>query len=132
MSNQPPSPKPTDSPQPEDGSGLYAPTCSPSDVIALVRRYNRWRKGEDTLEMEHPKRIGEALDAICDLAEKMQAERDEMREWIKNAAPVFESACCIVIEERVDRIGEIQGCQAILETCPVDFVRMPHLILENA
>ena len=49
-----------------------AAACSPSSVVSLVRRYNRWRKGDDDLEMENPKQIGEALDAICDLVEKLQ------------------------------------------------------------
>ena len=57
-------------------------------------------------------------------------DRDELtklREWILAAAPVMESAICIAIEERPDRIGEIPGCQAIMETCPLEWEPMPHL-----
>ncbi len=57
-------------------------------------------------------------------------DRDELtklREWILAAAPVMESAICIAIEERPDRIGEIPGCQALMETCPLEWERMPHL-----
>ena len=59
---------------------LAAPSGAASDSIALVRRYNRWRRGDESLEMEHPKVIGEALDAICAHAEKL--ERESKRLWM--------------------------------------------------
>ena len=45
-----------------------------------------------------------------------------MREWIMQAAPMLSVASCIVIDEAVERLGEIAGCRALLELCPVDFV----------
>lgn len=57
-------------------AGRAAPTCSPSSIVALVRRYNRWRRGDESLEMENPKAIGEALDAICDRVETLER-------WVK-------------------------------------------------
>jgi len=56
-----------------------AASCSASDTIALVRQHNRWRRGDESLGMEHTKVIGEALDAICDLAEKLESERNTAR-----------------------------------------------------
>jgi len=53
---------------------FHAPSCSPSLTVALVRRYNRWRRGDESLEMERPKVIGETLDAICNHAEKLERE----------------------------------------------------------
>jgi hypothetical protein len=54
-------------------------------------------------------------------------ERDELRErvrelesWIATAAPVFESACCIVIKDGAYRFHEIAGCRGIIESCPVE------------
>ena len=61
-------------------------------------------------------------------AETLERERDALRKWIMQAAPVMESAICIAIEENVGRIGEIPGCQALMEQCPLDWVRMDHII----
>ncbi len=62
----------------------FCPKCATgggrADTIALVRRYNLRRRGDESLEMERPKVIGEALDAICDHAESMQNELLTMRE----------------------------------------------------
>ena len=55
------------------------------------------------------------------------SEYRKLREWIALAAPVMESACCIAIEENVDRLDEIAGCQGIMETCPIEWERLPHL-----
>jgi predicted nuclease with TOPRIM domain len=46
----------------------------PSEAIAFVRRYNAWRRNEDDLEMPRPKDIGHAIDALCDHAERLDAE----------------------------------------------------------
>ena len=46
----------------------------PSEAIAFVRRYNAWRRNDDDSEMPHPKDIGQALDAICYHAERMERE----------------------------------------------------------
>lgn len=79
-----------------------AAACSPSSVVSLVRRYNRWRKGDDDLEMENPKQIGEALDAICDLVEKLQRHVEdgkrngqrcaEERDRLQDAVRAFRNA----------------------------------------
>jgi len=85
--------------------------------------------------MERPKVIGEALDAICDIAERLDCERDSMKEvissmqnelltlrdWIERAVPVLNVACCIVIEDSLERLNEIAGCRGLLELCPVNF-----------
>lgn len=49
------------------------------------------------------------------------AERNEMRAWIMQAAPMLSAAACIVIDESIERLGEIEGVRAVLELCPVDF-----------
>lgn len=69
-------------------------------------------------------------DAIRRGAEE-RTENRRLREWIALAAPVMESACCIAIEENVDRLDEIAGCQGIMETCPIEWERMPHLSLKG-
>jgi hypothetical protein len=59
--------------------------------------------------------------------EAIERERNELRErvgglesWIATAAPVFESACCIVIKDGAYRFHEIAGCRGIIESCPVE------------
>jgi hypothetical protein len=71
--------------------GRSAPPCSPSSIVALVRRYNRWRKGDDTLEMENPKQIGDALDAICGIAKKLERQRDDARGLLREALAMAEA-----------------------------------------
>ena len=44
-----------------------------SEAIAFVRRYNHWRRGGD-MEQPEPYEIGQAIDALCDHAERMEAE----------------------------------------------------------
>jgi hypothetical protein len=75
------------------------------------------------------------LAVMHELSKKLERERDELRErvgvlesWIATAAPVMESACCIAIEENVSRFDEIAGCQGIIETCPVEFEKMLHVL----
>ena len=46
-------------------------------AVEFVRRYNRWRRGDESLEMESPKAIGEALDAVCDRVEMLERWLEE-------------------------------------------------------
>jgi hypothetical protein len=71
-----------------------------------------------------------ANEAGCSLvfAQGLERERDQLRErvdllesWIATAAPVLESACCIVIKDDVCRFHEIADCRGIIESCPVEF-----------
>ncbi len=59
--------------------------CTPSDafkMVEFIRRYNRWRRGDESLEMESPKAIGDALDAVCSFIETLEREQDE---WVAKA-----------------------------------------------
>ena len=46
----------------------------PSEAIAFVRRYNAWRRGYQGIEQPQPYKIGQALDALCDHAERLERE----------------------------------------------------------
>ena len=49
------------------------------ETLAFVRRYQRWRRGDEqygeSIEMPHPKMIGEALDALCDEVERLSVAK---------------------------------------------------------
>lgn len=47
---------------------------------------------------------------------------NSLERWILEAAPMLSRAACIVADEAIDRLGEIAGVQAVLETCPIDFM----------
>lgn len=48
-------------------------------------------------------------------------EVEQLRSWILKAAPMLSKAACIVVDESIDRLGEIEGVQALVESCPLDF-----------
>lgn len=50
-----------------------------AESIAFVRKYNAWRRGDDDSEMPLPKDIGESLDALCDHAERMERELEQVK-----------------------------------------------------
>jgi hypothetical protein len=56
---------------------------------------------------------------------RLEQERDALREWILEAAPILSAAACIVCQESVDRLDEIAGVRGVLELCPVDYQRLP-------
>lgn len=55
------------------------------------------------------------------ILKRVIAERGEMRAWIMQAAPMLSTAACIVIDESIERLGEIEGVRGVLELCPVEF-----------
>lgn len=57
----------------------------PTEAIAFVRRYNAWRRGDDDSEMPHPRDIGQALDELCDYAERLERELEQERQDRKQA-----------------------------------------------
>lgn len=56
-----------------------------------------------------------------DKRQELEQQLHEMRGWIMTAAPMLSVASCIIIDESPGRLGEIAGCRAVLELCPVDF-----------
>ena len=51
----------------------------PGAIIAKLRQYNLWRRGSEQLAQPNPTEIGLCLDALCDIAERLERERDEAR-----------------------------------------------------
>ena len=44
------------------------------DHVETLRRYNRWRRGQDCEEMQDPRVVGDAIDAACDKIDRLRAE----------------------------------------------------------
>jgi hypothetical protein len=54
---------------------LMTPTMTPtSDLPVRLREFNRWRRGDETLEQPHPKDIGKMIDAAADRLEELERE----------------------------------------------------------
>jgi len=51
----------------------------PGAIIAKLREYNLWRRGSDELAQPDSTEIGLCLDAVCDVSEQLERERDEAR-----------------------------------------------------
>lgn len=49
------------------------------DHVETLRRYNRWRRGQDCEEMQDPRVVGDAIDAACDKIDRLRAELTELR-----------------------------------------------------
>ena len=47
------------------------------DHVETLRRYNRWRRGQDCEEMQDPRVVGDAIDAACDKIDRLRAELAE-------------------------------------------------------
>ena len=87
------------SPMTAAGQALAAVPCSPSSIVEFVRRYNRWRRGDESLTMESPEAIGEALDAVCDRIETLER-------WVEEGK--VNGARCAEERDRLQDAGE--GC----------------------
>ena len=56
-----------------------------SDTESITFRlkvYNGWRRGNNAPQPD-PKTVGEDIDSICDIAKRLEIERDEARERVK-------------------------------------------------
>ena len=48
------------------------------EALELLQRHNRWRRGDDSVEMADPRAIGLAVDVACRvLAEHIEHEKEK-------------------------------------------------------
>ena len=38
-------------------------------ALIILKRHNRWRRGDESLEMEHPAEVGVAIDTLVEFVE---------------------------------------------------------------
>jgi hypothetical protein len=65
-----------------------------NNTIENLRKYNLWRRGDESIEQPDPKDIGIWIDEICEIAEKLERERNEaqkelssIHQWIDRNHP---------------------------------------------
>lgn len=63
-----------------------APETQSAVIIAKLREYNLWRRGGDQLAQPNPTEIGLYIDTVCDIAKRVERERDEAREVLRQIA----------------------------------------------
>ena len=49
------------------------------DHVETLRRYNRWRRGQDCEEMQDPRVVGDAIDAACDEIDRLRGAVERLR-----------------------------------------------------
>jgi hypothetical protein len=52
-------------------------------ITFRLKAFNAWRRGNEAFQPD-PKTVGEDIDSICDIAKRLEIERDEMREHLKS------------------------------------------------
>lgn len=52
-------------------------------ITFRLKVFNAWRRGNEVPQPD-PKTVGEDIDSICDIAKRLEIERDELREHLKS------------------------------------------------
>lgn len=83
-----------------------------------IYQYRAGELSEDpTIIFPNGEEVGDVFEITLEL--------NKLHEWIKQAAPLLSHAACIVIDEAIDRLGEIEGIRGVVETCPIEFTHLP-------
>jgi hypothetical protein len=80
-------------------------TTNRETLPALLREYNRWRRGDETLEQPHPVDIGKMIDAAADRLEELERELEQERQGRKQADQ--DAALRRVIEDAQERVRRV-------------------------
>lgn len=69
-------------------------------ITFRLKVYNGWRRGNEAPQPD-PKTVGEDIDSICDIAKRLEIERDEARERVKELIHENERLYC-----RLESVGD--------------------------
>lgn len=64
-------------------------------LVLRLHQYNKWRRGDDSIEQPHPKQIGEDIDLSIELLEKMS---DAIISTLNNNLHLADGDNCTLIE----------------------------------
>ena len=70
------------------------------ELAAELRRYNAWRRGDESIEGPNPKRLGDTIDEAADRLEELELKNQTFR--------AAQKACEDCDAPRVDRIAELE------------------------
>jgi len=56
-------------------------------VVAFLKNYNQWRRGDDSVEQPHPKDVGEAIDAAIHLLAERKSAKNLTFRWNHTTKP---------------------------------------------
>ena len=56
-------------------------------VVAFLKNYNQWRRGDDSIEQPHPKELGEAIDAAIYLLSERKSAKNLTFRWNHTTKP---------------------------------------------
>ena len=51
---------------------------TPTETAAILRQFNEWRRGAETIEQPDPREIGEAIDAAVEMIERMDGALESL------------------------------------------------------
>ena len=55
---------------------------TPTKTATILRQFNKWRRGDETVEQPDPREIGEAIDAAVEMIERMRDVEVALREIV--------------------------------------------------
>ena len=56
-------------------------------VVAFLKNYNQWRRGDDSVEQPHPKELGKAIDAAIHLLSSRKSAKNLTFRWNHTTKP---------------------------------------------
>ena len=51
---------------------------TPAETAAILRQFNEWRRGDETVEQPDPREIGEAIDAAVEMIERIDEAMESL------------------------------------------------------
>ena len=56
---------------------------TPAETAAILRQFNEWRRGDETVEQPDPREISEAIDAAVEMIERMERIESAAQNLVK-------------------------------------------------
>jgi hypothetical protein len=67
---------------------------TPTDAITLLRTYNKWRRGDESIEQPHPTEIGVAIDTLCITVQSIDKSTPDEPEQVKCGTTHYAGCAC--------------------------------------
>ena len=87
-----------------------------NQTVNFLRTFNRWRRGDASLEQPCPRVVGKMIDAICDEVETLTQERDEARIQYRSTLALAEVLANKQVEFKRERDADRRTIQLLRES----------------